>query len=162
MPTLIKLNFPAGRYHATPWGRHVNEGVAEWPPSPWRLLRAIVAVWKRTYSDLPESQVQRILGALISPPRFRLPSHRVAHTRHYMPWEKKGPADRALVFDTFVCVSRHDSLFIGWPEVELSADDRSRLVRLLANLSSLGRAEGWVHAELFNATVDLPLGPAKA
>jgi len=32
MPVTIKLNFPAGRYHATPWGRHVNEGVAEWPP----------------------------------------------------------------------------------------------------------------------------------
>ncbi len=39
MPVIIKLTFPAGRYHATPWGRHVNEGVAEWPPSPWRLLR---------------------------------------------------------------------------------------------------------------------------
>ncbi len=22
----IELTFPAGRYHATPWGRHVNEG----------------------------------------------------------------------------------------------------------------------------------------
>ena len=52
MPVIIKLKFPAGRYHATPWGRHVNEGVPEWPPSPWRLLRALVAVWKRTCPDL--------------------------------------------------------------------------------------------------------------
>jgi len=40
---LIELRFPAGRYHATPWGSHVNEGAVEWPPSPWRLLRALIA-----------------------------------------------------------------------------------------------------------------------
>ena len=42
MPTL-QLRFPGGRYHATPWGHHVNEGLIEWPPSPWRLLRALIA-----------------------------------------------------------------------------------------------------------------------
>src|SRR5579875_3886216 len=107
MPVIIKLTFPAGRYHATPWGRHVNEGVPEWPPSPWRLLRALVAVWRRTCpEDFSEAQVRRILGTLVEPPHFRLPPYRVAHTRHYMPWEKKGPADRTLVFDTFVAVER--------------------------------------------------------
>jgi len=150
MPITLKLTFPAGRYHATPWGRHVNEGVHEWPPSPWRLLRALVAVWKRTCPNIPEVQVRRILEPLAQPPRFRLPPYRVAHTRHYMPWEKKGPADRTLVFDTFVSVRRCDALFIGWPDAELSADDRAMLANLLANLSSVGRAESWVHAELTN------------
>ena len=28
MPTL-RLQFPGGRYHATPWGHHVNEGLVE-------------------------------------------------------------------------------------------------------------------------------------
>jgi CRISPR-associated protein Csb2 len=41
VPTL-RLRFPGGRYHATPWGHHVNEGQVEWPPSPWRLLRALM------------------------------------------------------------------------------------------------------------------------
>lgn len=27
----IKIDFPAGRWHATAWGTHVNEGVTEWP-----------------------------------------------------------------------------------------------------------------------------------
>ena len=71
-----------------------------------------------------------------------------------MPWEKKGPADRTLVFDTFVCIGRHDPLFVGWTGAELSADDRAALARLLGNLTSLGRAEGWVHAELIDGTVD--------
>ena len=49
---------------------------------------------------------------LTAPPVFRLPRHRVAHTRHYMPWEKKGPADKTLVFDTFVAVGRTDPLYV--------------------------------------------------
>src|SRR5437588_5734085 len=98
MPVTLKLTFPAGRYHATPWGRHVNEGVPEWPPSPWRLLRALVATWQRKCPDLSEAAVSQVLRQLLPPPLFYLPPARVAHTRHYMPWEKKGPADRTLVF----------------------------------------------------------------
>jgi CRISPR-associated protein Csb2 len=96
--------------------------------------------------------MKRLLTPLALPPRFKLPPHRVAHTRHYMPWEKKGPADRTLVFDTFVSVSRKEPLFVGWPDAELNSADRSTLEKLLGNLTSLGRAEGWVHAELFDGT----------
>lgn len=148
MAITIALRFPAGRYHATPWGRHVNEGVAEWPPSPWRLLRALVAVWKRTLPDLPEDQVKRILQSLAEPPAFKLPPHRVAHTRHYMPWEKKGPLDRTLVFDTFVSVGRNEKLYVLWKDAVLSDIDHAALEQLLMNLTSLGRAEAWVEAEL--------------
>jgi len=38
VPTMLVLTFPWGRYHANPWGRHVNEGAVELPPSPWRPL----------------------------------------------------------------------------------------------------------------------------
>lgn len=153
MAITIAIRFPAGRYHATPWGRHVNEGVAEWPPSPWRLLRALVAVWKRTLPQLPEEQVKLILQALAEPPAFRLPPHRVAHTRHYMPWEKKGPQDRTLVFDTFVTIGRNERLYIQWLKAVLSDFDRAALEQLLGNLTSLGRAEGWVEAELVSVSV---------
>jgi CRISPR-associated protein Csb2 len=154
MPITIKLNFLAGRYHATPWGRHVNEGVVEWPPSPWRLLRALVAVWKRTCPDLAETQVRRLLSTLVVPPFFHLPPHCVAHTRHYMPWEKKGPSDRTLIFDTFTSVDRNKNLLIHWPEVDFNCDDRETLAKLLGNLTFLGRAEGWVQAELTHETAD--------
>lgn len=147
MPVMIKTTFPAGRYHATPWGRYVNEGVAEWPPSPWRLMRALVAVWKRTLPELTVPVVHSVLEQLAQPPVFSLPPHRVAHTRHYMPWEKKGPADRTLVFDTFVSVDRESAeLIMGWPDANLSLEQRKVLDALLANLTSLGRAESWIEA----------------
>src|SRR5437764_3077025 len=148
MAVTVQLRFPAGRYHATPWGRHVNEGVPEWPPSPWRLLRALVATWRRKCPDLSEVAVRRLLEQLVHPPRFHLPPARVAHTRHYMPWEKKGPADRTLVFDTFVAIGRRDAVLVHWPDATLSPDDHHTLAQLIGNLTTLGRAEGWVHAEL--------------
>ncbi len=151
MPVTLKLTFPGGRYHATPWGRHVNEGVAEWPPSPWRLLRALVAVWKRTCPELPEERVKRVLTALAGPPLFRLPEHRVAHTRHYMPWEKKGPADRTLVFDTFVAVSRDAPLYIGWPDADLPNEEWKVLRSLVERMTTFGRAEGWVEGVALSA-----------
>ncbi|MCE9565526.1 MAG: type I-U CRISPR-associated protein Cas5/Cas6 [Planctomycetes bacterium] len=152
MSVTLKLMFPGGRYHATPWGRHVNEGVAEWPPSPWRLLRALIATWKRKCPDLSENQVRCVLTRLLPPPMFHLPPVRVAHTRHYMPWEKKGPADRTLVFDTFVAIGRNDAVLVHWLEANLTPDDAATLARLVENLTTLGRAEGWVHAELTNET----------
>lgn len=163
MPVTLKLTFPGGRYHATPWGRHVNEGVAEWPPSPWRLLRALVATWKRKCADLSEEQIRRILIQLLHAPMFHLPPSRVAHTRHAMPMniiahnykpsdaERKAgkfQGDPSIVFDTFVAIGRSEAVFVHWPEATLNHEDTVTLARLAENLTSLGRAEGWVHAEV--------------
>src|SRR5438552_4001703 len=58
---VIELMFPAGRYHATAWGRHVNEGVPEWPPSPYRLIRALYDARKRKHADWAQSRVEAVL-----------------------------------------------------------------------------------------------------
>jgi len=158
----VSFNFLSGRYHATPWGRHVNEGAVEWPPSPWRLLRALVATWKRTLPDLPQEQVEPILRALVEPPEFVLPLASTGHTRHYMPWFKKGPEDRTLVFDSFVVVGRESAenegawrpmpLIVRWPNASLQGTQRETLARILANLNVLGRSESWCEGELVDST----------
>lgn len=147
----ISFRFLAGRYHATPWGRHVNEGAVEWPPSPWRILRALVATWKRTLPELPEPDVKPILETLAAEaPEFVLPPASTGHTRHYMPWFKRGPDDRTLVFDTFVAVSREAALQVRWPDASLDNGQRVPLARILANLNTLGRSESWCEATLLN------------
>lgn len=145
---VLSFKFLAGRYHATPWGRHVNEGAVEWPPSPWRILRALVATWKRTLSDLPQNRVEPILRALAEPPEFVLPPASTGHTRHFMPWFKKGPDDRTLVFDTFVAVPRDAGLLVRWPSESLDEMQLNILARILRNLNTLGRSESWCEAEL--------------
>jgi CRISPR-associated protein Csb2 len=147
----ISLQFPSGRYHATPWGRHVNEGAVEWPPSPWRILRALVATWKRTLPDLSQDSVEPILRALAGPPEFSLPPASTGHTRHFMPWFKKGPDDRTLVFDTFVALPRDATLRVYWPNTTLDHAQRETLAHILAHLNTLGRAESWCDAALVDA-----------
>lgn len=144
----IALYFPAGRFHATPWGRHVNEGIPEWPPSPWRLLRSIVATWKTKATEFSEDQVRGVLAEMLAPPSFVLPEATTGHSRHYMRWYKKGPEDQTLVFDSFVCLDRSDPVIALWPHGELSAEQRRVLSTLVDRLGYLGRAESWCEAEL--------------
>ncbi|QOJ00746.1 MAG: type I-U CRISPR-associated protein Cas5/Cas6 [Phycisphaeraceae bacterium] len=145
----ISLSFPAGRYHATPWGRHVNEGAVEWPPSPWRLLRSLVAVWKRTLPEFPEAEMRPIFGALASEsPRFVLPRASAGHTRHYMPIREGSAPKSALVFDTFVALDPREPLSVVWPGVTLAGIHRTLLDRVLANINYLGRSESWCEAQL--------------
>ncbi len=143
----IAIRFLAGRYHATPWGRHVNEADVEWPPSPWRLLRALIATWHRKLDpeSYPEAVLERLVNALSRVlPVYRLPEAVHAHTRHYMP-VREGRADKpVLVFDAFLRLNPDEPLIIAWPEIELSADETALLDRLLADIGFLGRAESWV------------------
>ena len=145
----IKYAFTTGRYHATQWGRHVNEGVPEWPPSPWRILRGIVATWRRTLPELPADRVLPILSALASEyPQFHLPPAATGHTRHYMPYNEGGRERTTLVIDSFVAVGAGEALFAVWPNVELDPAQRADLSAILGNMPYLGRAESWVEASL--------------
>ena len=144
----ISLTFPTKRFHATPWGRQVNEGAVEWPPSPWRLLRSLIAVWHHKFPNVPEAEVRELVERLAAPPRFALPPASQGHTRHYMPLadgEKK-----TKIFDTFVAVEPQDTVIAAWPDVELTPSQRDLLGRLLKAMTYFGRAESWVCADLLN------------
>ncbi len=153
--TTIHLVFPAGRYHATPWGHHVNEGLVEWPPSPWRLLRALLAVgfakhgWS-TPAALPSAAVGLIHSLASTLPRYRLPPGGVAHTRHYLPISEGNAQKTTKVLDAFLRFEKGAELFIHWP-IELPAEQRDLLGQLLTGLPYLGRAEAWVEASLLSS-----------
>lgn len=143
----IRFAFTAGRYHATQWGRQVNEGVPEWPPSPWRILRGIVATWRRTLPELPSERVVPVVEKLASEyPEFHLPMASTGHTRHYMPLFQTGRS--TLVIDSFVAVSAEKPVYAVWPNLELDSAQTSDLSAILHNMPYLGRAESWVEASL--------------
>lgn len=143
----ISLKFPTKRFHATPWGRQVNEGAVEWPPSPWRLLRSLVATWHHKFPDVPEAEARELIERLASAPRFALPAASQGHTRHYMPLIND---DRTKVFDTFIAVEPEDAVIAVWSDVELPAKQRELLGKLLGAMTYFGRAESWVCGELLD------------
>jgi len=140
----IELRFPGGRFHATPWGRHVNEGAVEWPPSPWRLLRALVATWHRKRPQIPAEVMRGLVRSLTAPPEFHLPPATIAHTRHYLARYKPGESD--MVFDTFLRVSPQEPVVICWRDLYLPEEQAEALAAFLTDLGYFGRAESWVEA----------------
>jgi CRISPR-associated protein Csb2 len=151
VPTL-EIRFPGHRYHATPWGHHVNEGLIEWPPSPWRVLRALLATgyaklhWPA--SGPPEnarSLIEKLAAAL---PRYGLPRAGAAHTRHYMSLATldKGREKTTMVFDTWAQVE--EALLIRWDAAALVEGEMALLRNLADNLGYLGRSESWTNVRL--------------
>lgn len=182
MPSLI-LRFPCRRYHATPWGHHVNEGLIEWPPSPWRLLRGLLSVgytsglWNGSDpSTAARSLIEQLASVL---PSYHLPSAAGAHSRHFMPLATlKAPGakadtsfvlahqvtgspivrgykeDTTLVFDTWAQVDEGE-LSVMW-DVELTSAETTMLAQLAERLGYLGRSESWVTARLADFDESIP------
>ncbi len=150
MSTTLAVRFPLRRYHANPWDRAVNEGTSEWPPSPWRILRALVATWHTRWPDLPAVVMEGLLDALADPPSYRAPGMVPGHTRHYLPdlEHRKGEPGRTdLTLDPFLAISPDDELLIRW-DADLDGDQRQVLAKLAELLPYLGRSESVCVARL--------------
>ena len=141
----LSLRFPAGRYHATPWGRHVNEAAVAWPPEPLRIMRALIACHHRKADAgmFSGEDLAELIDALAAHlPIYRLPEAVHAHTRHFMP----APVKTTLVFDAFARFDPDEPLIVGWPEIALTTRQGAYFEHLAARLGYLGRAESWVEA----------------
>jgi CRISPR-associated protein Csb2 len=150
MTLILGFTFPWGRYHATPWGRGVNEGIPEWPPSGWRIVRALYATYRNRAPELDEHVVMGVLSKLASPPDFALPPHREFHTRHYMPDDdhQEGVKEQLnKVLDPFVVLPPANEVLVRW-DVELSESERACLRVLAERLTYLGRAESICAAQV--------------
>ena len=145
----LTFRFPAGRYHATPWGRNVNEADVAWPPEPWRLLRTLIAAWwrKGDHERWSKSDLAALIDGLAeAPPDYHLPEGAIhAHTRHYMPQGKldKGREKTALVFDGFVHLPEGAEIVAAWPDLTLKGGLLELAADLAESVGYLGRAESW-------------------
>lgn len=150
----VGVRFDLGRYHATPWGANVNEGSVEWPPSPWRILRALYAV-SRTNVGLRDQRasIDRALGTLGGVlPVYELPPVTAAHTRHYVPSRQHSPTrpgktDRLL--DGFLTVDPDRELRVWW-SVELRPPELTAATYAVEALGYLGRSESVCTARVLN------------
>jgi len=158
LSTTVELTFLFGRYHGTPWGRNVNEGAVDWPPFPWRVLRALVATWKAKASELDDATVVSLLEKLTDPPSYWVPPSSFAHTRHYMPDKdhlSSSTKGTDKVLDAFAAFSRKHSLYISWP-ADLGPGERRALEVLVERTGYLGRAESTCVGSVLDDGAELP------
>src|SRR5689334_15911484 len=85
MQLLLRQEFPLGRVHATRWRVNpFDDPYGEWPPSPWRLVRSLVARWyqwaREGVVDPDRQQLNSLVHALCTS-RYRF---------HLCPYTRKG------------------------------------------------------------------------
>lgn len=155
----VEQRFCSGRFHATRWRQNPFEDpYGEWPPSPWRLLRALAGRWfqyARETGDADEQKRDRLLQSLASSvPDYRLPdlAWRGPAIKQYQPLEVgwSDPAAKAsavrepsttLAADTYWCVGPEDPILWSWPLLDLAAGDLRLLHELMRRILYFGRAE---------------------
>lgn len=149
----LAIRFELGRYHATPWGSHVNDGAVEWPPSPWRILRALYAV-SRLNVEVARRRVaiDAALARLARarPPSYELPAAAPGHTRHFVPSRLYSPSAREKtdkVLDGFLAVDPSVEL-VAWWDAELDRDELEGLEAAVSGLGYLGRSESTCSARV--------------
>jgi CRISPR-associated protein Csb2 len=97
MRIVLRQEFPLGRFHATPWRVNpYDDPYGEWPPSPWRLVRAVTARWYQWAREVGKepgrrehiAELERLQAALCeSTYAFHLPpsARRGTALRQYHP-----------------------------------------------------------------------------
>lgn len=160
MPLIIEQSFPLGRYHATRWNQNPFEDRhGEWPPSPWRLLRALAARWfqySRETGDEEETARDALLTKLAEyPPVFQLPDFTWRgdpaprqYQKTEVTWTDASAKSAAykkpkttLTIDVFHAVSPADQVIWLWEDLELSDRLKNLLRELLKRILYFGRAE---------------------
>ena len=130
MRLVLRQSFPLGRFHATPWRVNpFDDPYGEWPPSPWRLTRAVVARWyqwrREKAGTWPEDELQKLVRALCASDYcFYLPeqARQSIVLRQYQPVEfgwnpaaKKAAGIKSygtsLTQDNAWCIPPDESLF---------------------------------------------------
>jgi len=162
MSVILQQQFPLGRFHATRWKQNPFEDRhGEWPPSPWRLLRALASRWaqySRESGDEDNSTRDDLLRRLaIAPPDFSLPAlswRAEPAVRQYhkigVDWTAKGKKDpgyrksmTTLVPDHCRAIPANECVYWLWRELDLPQRSQQLLDELLRRMLFFGRAESF-------------------
>jgi len=150
----IKIVLPWGRYYAHPWGLNpVRLREPEWPPSPWRLLRALASAWFRCHPGcvLSQDAAQLIEKLGRSLPEIGFGKVTFGQTVHYQPnygaTEDKGDGQYKKTRHENHFAAVHGPVVFRWPDIDLLPTHQQLLAEMLAEMSYFGRAESICQAE---------------
>jgi hypothetical protein len=144
---VVAARFPFGRYAATPWFRSRREhvGNVEWPPSPWRISRALVcAAHRLDGSDLVDEAVELVRHLAQVEPEYVLPPAREVVYAQWMPQlefeDHFLSGQRSENGHTLLAIDPERELLVRWPGIALDEVERGLLGSLLGATPFLGQS----------------------
>lgn len=158
----IAARFPFGRYAATPWFRSRREhvGNVEWPPSPWRIARALIASAHSLGDEALVDDTTALVGRMATvAPQYVLPPTTEIVYAQWMPQlafdDSPGASARGEYGHTLLALSPSKRLVALWPELDLSPAERDLLMRLLSGIFHLGQSVAVCALELVDPSAEL-------
>jgi len=150
----IETRFISGRYSATRWGQDAfTDPYDEWPPSPWRFLRALHAVWKRFDTNHQDTTHETFLSLMSkmagTTPEWRLPKASPLRIAQYVPRTGNKSTERGR---DKLC---NRQMFVNGPlywlwDIDTSNGENGLLGELLGEMAYLGRAESLCECRIFD------------
>lgn len=143
---VVAARFPFGRYAATPWFRSRREhvGNVEWPPSPWRIVRALLCTAHRLGGEHVHDALSLIGRLATVEPRYQLPPAAEVVYAQWMPQlefdDHPLARDRSENGHTLLDLDPEAELAIWWPDVTLDEEERDLLAMLLEATPFLGQS----------------------
>ena len=175
MRVVLRQEFWLGRFHATPWRVNpFDDPHGEWPPSPWRLARAITARWYQWAREAEKEpileELEELQAALCkSTYAFHLATNarKGSPLRQYHPtefgWrpaEKKKAGTRSygtsLVQDNYWCIPPEAPVWWFIDSESWRPDLVAMLGQCLSRMTYLGRAETLTRIRLAAAQEVIP------
>lgn len=154
---IIAIHLLLNQYQANDWHHAHCEGLIDWPPAPWRILRAIVAGSYNVH--LPKKHQATLKGLLHKmaqvEPEYYLPHATYIQHRSPRPQMKSGKSPeikpgKTLYAAGLLLDEKDSTLFIRYP-FELS-ETEDLVLRLIFNgLTYLGRKEAAAEWEIVEA-----------
>jgi CRISPR-associated protein Csb2 len=175
MKIVLRQEFLLGRFHATPWRVNpFDDPHGEWPPSPWRLVRAVTARWYQWVRECDRefdlTQLEALQRALCnSTYSFHLPpeARKGSPLRQYHPtefgWrpaEKKKAGARSygtsLVQDNYWCLAPETPVWWFLDGREWVEELQAVLARCLERVTYFGRAEAITRFRVAGLADEIP------
>ncbi len=135
----ISIRFTTGRYYARPWTANKGSTV-EWPPSPYRLLRAIVASWKYNAPHIGEEHIRGLIRKLASgSPEFHLPPM-ISGYEHGIGPTRDDRSHKACPYGT---ICGEEPVQFIWTDLSMDCEEAKTLQEILENILYFGKTKSW-------------------
>ena len=142
---IIKISLTLNQYHGNAWHHAHCEGLIDWPPAPWRILRAIVA---GSYNVNFSQEQQVILKQVVWKMAQVSPSYYLPPTA-YLQWRSPRPqvqkdasiAPGKILYCACLLVPEDDSAIYCNYNVDCSEEEWKILQQVMQGITYLGRRE---------------------
>lgn len=144
MAVVLSISLVTNLYGANPWNTAHIEGKVEYPPSPWRVLRSMLAGYYLC-PEPPSALVSALYKLSQVHPNFYLPATTYTQHRYYRKDQTNDEnlykGGRKVIEPALRFHPEDNAIWVSFPGVALSLEEEAAIVQVLPYCRYLGRSE---------------------